>query len=191
MSKPRFRIKFQDPEILYLNMWLASHVSLGPAMITPSLRISVASTTKTIETPWFRMGCPVFTDLWSYVLTCACVLFIFCYVDNLVARLSRLIDKWMEYLLITSRITPQFLPISRILGVDSYDLGLYNMIVSTYTVLGERIQMLQTMVIHGELGVERVKPVPESHGFFLWLTLASCGNDSRGSLDIPLSYSFP
>lgn len=101
------------------------------------------------------------------MLTCACVLFIFCYVDNLVARLSRLIDKWMEYLLITSRITPQFLPISRILGVDSYDLGLYNMIVSTYTVLGERIQMLQTMVIHGELGVERVKPVPESHGFFL------------------------
>lgn len=49
---------------------------------------------------------------------------------------------------------------SRILGV-----GLYNVIVSTYTVLVERIQMLQTMAIHRELGVECVKCVLEPYGF--------------------------
>jgi len=103
------------------------------------------------------MGWLVLTVLCSYVLTRACVLFIFCNVVNLVVRLSRLIDKWIKYLLDTSRITPRFLP--------NLGVVLYNTIVSTYTVLGERMQMLETMGIHGELGIEQVKCVSEPHGF--------------------------
>lgn len=51
--------------------------------------------------------------------------------------------------------------------------------------------MLQTMAIHGELGVERIKSVPEPHGFDRLLTLASYENDSRFLSNTPLSYSFP
>lgn len=49
---------------------------------------------------------------------------------------------------------------SRILGV-----GLYNAILSTYTVCSICMRSTNTMAIHRELGVECVKCVLEPYGF--------------------------
>ena len=104
-------IKFQDPEVLYLIMWLASHVNPGPSNYSTFLFEDLRSQNNKNNCnfmssdgmPISRWPMVVCVNLCTYIVP----ILLCC---NLVALSSRFIDTWMKYVLDSSKIAPQILP---------------------------------------------------------------------------------